>query len=310
MIIINLKRVVRAGFVNFWRNPFVSFSAILQMTLALFVISSVIFLSSILNFTLLQIKDKVDVNVYFTPSAEESDILSIKKSLEGLPEVSKVNYISREQALVEFKQRHSEEQLVLQALNELSDNPLGASISIKAKDPSQYEGIANFLRSNETHSKDGSVIVDKVNYYENKVAIDRLTQAIDLINSVGLGMSIFFVLISIIVTMNTIGLVIHVAREEISIMRLVGASSRYVKGPFVVSGLIYGVISTIIVVILLFPITYWMSGITGRFFTGLNLFSFYVSASNFLQIFGTLLISGLFIGTLSSLIAIRRYLKH
>lgn len=310
MIILNLKRVIRGGFTNFWRNPFVSFSAVVQMVLALFVISSVIFSSAILNFTLTQIKDKVDVNVYFVSNADEVDILAIKKSLEGLPEVERVVYTTSAQALADFKSRHANEELVLQALEELPDNPLGASLSVKAKHPSQYESVANFLKGNEVKSKDGSVIIDKVNYYENKVAIDRLSQAIILTNSVGFGLSIFFVLVAIIVTLNTLGLVIHVAREEISVMRLVGASSRYVKGPFIVSGLIYGVVSTIIVIIALFPLTYWLSGITGRFFTGLNLFHFYVGAKNFLVIFGTLLFSGLLIGTLSSLIAIRRYLKH
>src|SRR4051812_31375018 len=99
MIWTNTKRVIRAGFVNFWRNGFVSLASILVMTITLMVIGSIIFVSALLNSSLEQIKDKVDITVYFVTTAQEVDVQSIQKSLEALPEVAKVVYTSRDQVL-------------------------------------------------------------------------------------------------------------------------------------------------------------------------------------------------------------------
>src|ERR1035437_7419061 len=123
---IKIKRMLQSGFVNFWRNGTISFSAVLMMTVALFVISSVLFVGALLTSTLNQIKDKVDVNIYFVTSAPESDILSLQKTLQAMPEVQSVDYLSSDQALQAFKDRHINDQLTLQALAELDQNPLGA----------------------------------------------------------------------------------------------------------------------------------------------------------------------------------------
>ena len=167
MMWIKVKRVVRSGFFNFWRNGFVSLSSILVMVVTLFVIGSTIFSGVILQGTLQQIKDKVDINVYFVTTATEDEILNMRKQLEQLPEVlPPVEYISREQALEDFKKRHENDEFTLQALDELGENPLGATLNIKAKDPSQYESIAHYLDSQS--GVDSGGIVDKVNYYQNK----------------------------------------------------------------------------------------------------------------------------------------------
>src|SRR3989338_4609706 len=147
MVWISFKRVIKAGSVNFYRNGFVSLSSVFIMTITLFVIGGVIFLSTTLSTSLEEIKSKVDVNVYFQTSASEEDITSLKSVLLKLPEVKDVEYISRAQALEDFKKRHEHDELTLQALDELPDNPLGAVLNIRAKEPSQYEGIANFLKS-------------------------------------------------------------------------------------------------------------------------------------------------------------------
>src|SRR3989344_7447715 len=116
MILVHLKRIIRSGFFNFFRNGFVSFSSVLVMLVTLFVIGSVIFSSAILNSTLETLKDKVDIRVTFVTTAEEQKILDLKTKLEALPEVEKVFYTSREDALITFKERHGDDQLILQAL--------------------------------------------------------------------------------------------------------------------------------------------------------------------------------------------------
>ena len=307
MLWLNIKRIIRSGFFNFSRNAFVSLSSVMVMVITLSVIASLIFVSALLNASLVQIRDKVDINVYFVTNAPETEILTLQKTIESLPEVSLVSYVSQDHALQDFKKRHENDEFTLQALDELKTNPLGANLNIKAKNPSQYEGIAQFLSGKQILSQDGSSIVDKVNYYQNKDAIDTLTKIINSAEKLGFIATIVLAVLSIIITFNTIRLAIFVSREEISVMRLVGASSFYIRGPFVVVGTIYGVVAGIFTLMLFYPLTYWFGSKAANFFIGFNMFTYYTH--NFGQIFLVIMTSGIVIGALSSYLAVRKYLK-
>jgi cell division transport system permease protein len=308
MIWTNFKRITRSGFYSFWRNGFISFSSVLVMVITLSVIAGTMFLGAILNTSLQEIKNKVDINVYFVNTASEDEILAIKKSIEALPEVlPPVVYVSKEDALADFRKKHQDDQSTLQALDELGDNPFGASLNIKAKEPSQYEGIANFLKSKSVLSTDGTSIIDKVNYYQNKSAIDTLTRLIDSANRLGLALTVILIIISVLISLNTIRLVIFMSKDEIAVMRLVGASSMYIRGPFIISGMLYGFLSAVLTMIIFYPVTHYLGKSTVNFFIGLNIFDYYLS--NFGQIFLILLVSGILIGSFSSFLAVRRHLK-
>ncbi len=307
MFWINFKRITKTGFMNFWRNSTVSLASVFMMMVTLSVIGFILLGGAVLNNSLDALRDKVDISVTFIPTAGEDDILDIKRSLESLSEVSLVTYTTREEALESFKIRHANDQSILTALNELNENPLGAALDIKAKDPSQYQSIAEFLESSSVLSSAGVTIIDHVNYYQNKVAIDKLTGIIRGADKLGFAVSIAFILLSILIAFNTIRLTIYIAREEISVMRLVGASNTYIQGPFVVVGIIYGLVGAITALILFIPVTYWIGGATENFFIGLNLFHYYVR--NFPEIFLVLVGSGILVGAVSSLLAVRRYLR-
>jgi len=303
----HLKRVIRSGFLGFWRNGFVSLASILVITITLFVIGSLIFFSAVMDASLEQIKNKVDIDVYFVTMASERDILSLKGSLEGLPEVKGVSYTSREDALTQFKERHADDFLTLQALEELDDNPLGASLNIRAKETSQYESIARFLERQNALVKGVDPIIDKINYYQNKSAIDKLTRIIESAELFGLVIVVVLSFITIIITFNTIRLAIYTSKDEIAVMRLVGAGNKYIRGPFLVEGFMYGFFSAIIVLIIFYPLTMWLSEPTERFFGGINVFDHYVN--NFGQIFLILILSGVFLGVFSSYFAVQRYIS-
>jgi cell division transport system permease protein len=303
----NLKRISRTGFMNFWRNGTVSLASVLIMIVTLLVIGFILFGSAVLNTSLAQLKDKVDITVTFIPSANESDILSIQHSLQGLPEVAAVTYTSRADALTAFEARHQDDQSILTALNELSDNPLGAELDIKAVDPSQYQDIADFLQGKNVLSSAGLTIVDHIDYFQNQDAINKLTTIIHAANKLGFGIALAFILLSIIISFNTLRLTIYMSREEISVMRLVGASTAYIQGPFVVVGIIYGLVASITTLFIFLPITYWIGKVTTDFFIGLNLFTYYLH--NFPQVFLILVGSGVVIGAFSSFLAVRRYLR-
>lgn len=302
---INSKRVIRSGLLSFWRNGIVSVASLLVATITLSVVTALILLNAVLNFSLTQIEDKVDVTIYMTNTAPEDKILDLKASLEKLPEVSAVTYTSREEALENFKNLHQDDFLTLQALDELDDNPLGAALNVKAKETSQYESITKFLENGPGLSNEGASIIDKINYHQNKLVIDRLTSIIDGARKLGFLVTFILVLISIIITFNTIRLTIYFAREEIGIMRLVGAENKYIRGPFMVEGILYGSIASVLTLILYLPVTFWL-GRNMSGFLGMNLFTYYTH--NIFQIFIIILLSGVFLGGLSSFLAVRKYL--
>ena len=301
-----LKRIIKAGSVNFTRNGIISWAAVLVVTITLSVITTIILLQAVLYFSLAQIKDKVDVAIYFTVGAPESKILSLKESLENLPEVAEVSYISATEALRLFRERHQNDYPTIQALDEIKDNPLGGYLNVKAKEVSQYESIANFMKSDNALVLGSASIIDKVNYHQNKIVIDRLNNIISGAQRLGFLITLILIIISVIITFNTIRLTIFISKEEIGVMRLVGASKMRVRGPFMVEGAIYGIVATIITLILFLPATIYL-GRNMTDFLGLNIYNYYIS--NLLQISIIILLSGVFLGMISSFFAIRKYLN-
>lgn len=302
-----LKRILRTGFFNFWRDGTVSLASVLVMTVTLMVVGIISFSGAILDTTLAELRSKIDINVTFATSAKEEDILNVRHALESLPEVSLVTYVSRDEALAAFKERHSSDQSILAALDELGENPLGAVLNIKARDPSQYASVAEFLGSDNALSSGGITIIDRVNYFENKAAIDKLTRVIVSADRLGFALTLFLAIISVLIAFNTIRLTIYIARDEISVMRLVGASTTYIRGPFVVVGVIYGITAGLLTLLLFLPLTYWLGSTTESFFIGFNIFSYYLR--HFLEITIIIMAAGVSIGALSSVLAIRKYLK-
>ena len=291
---------------NFKRSGLVSWASVLVVTITLSVITLIILLQAVLHFSLAQIKDKVDVTIYFTVSATEDRIMLLKESLLKLPEVSEISYTSADDALKLFRERHKTDYPTIQALDEIKDNPLGAYLNVRAKEISQYETIDNFLKSDNALVSGSANIIDKVNYYQNKLVIDRLNALISGAQKLGFLLTLILIIISIIITFNTIRLTIFIAKEEIGVMRLVGASEMGIRGPFMMEGAIYGVVATAITLILFWPITAWF-GRNMTNFLGLDMYNYYLS--NFFQIFVIILLSGVLLGTVSSFLAVRKYLN-
>ena len=306
MIWTDFKRIMRSGFVGFWRNAFVSLAAVFVMTVALFVIGSTLLLDQLLGVSLQNIQSKVDINVYFVTSAEEEDILSLQTSLESLPEVAEVTYTSSDEALALFRERHQNDETIIQGLEELNDNPLGATLAIRAKQTSQYEGISQFLEDQKASQSPQEPLIDEINFVKNKHAIDKLTSIIGAVERSSLVTMAFLVVASVLITFNTIRLAIYTTREEISVMRLVGASNTFIRGPFMLQGTMYGLIAGVIAILLLYPILLWIGPETEEFFE-FNLFSYFVT--EFARIFGLIVGLGMALGLVSSILAVSRYLR-
>lgn len=295
-------RILKNGFQNFWRQRLTTVATLTVMLLALLAFLSLLVSSFVAEAALNSIQEKIDISVYFKTSAPEDEILRLKKSLEELGEVKSVEYVSRDKALDIFKERHVEDTTVTQAVDELGDNPLSASLNIKAKDPGQYSLIASYLKSGSLDQ-----YVDKISYAENQEVIDRLASIIRTSRQAGFVITIILAVVAIIVVFNTILLAIYSNREGIEIMRLVGASNMFIRGPYIVEGVIYGTLSAVFSTAVFLPVTYFVSPKLKIFIPSVDLAQYFLG--NIFMLLSYQLLFGIGIGIISSLIAVRRYLK-
>lgn len=301
-MVILLSRVIKYGIQNFWRNGLLSSATIAVMVLALVVFSSLIIFGSAANTTIKSLQEKIDISVYFKTSTDENQIIVLKDSLEELEEVKAVEYVSRDQALEAFKEKHKDDPAVIQSLEELGDNPLSASLNVRAKNPKDYADISAFLESEAPAG-----IIDKINYSENQVVIERLSKIVNTLRWGGIILAIVLAIIAFLIAFNTIRLAIFSNRESIEIMRLVGASNSLIRGPYVVEGVIHALISSFITTILFIPLVYLLNPYLQILVSEFNLVSYFWSHLFFLLGI-QILISGV-LGVASSLIAMRKHLK-
>jgi len=301
-MVILLSRVIKYGVQNFIRNGLLSSATIAVMLLVLVVCTSLALFGAAANTALTALQEKIDISVYFKTSADENQILALKKSLEDLSEVKNVEYISRDEALAQFKEKHKDDPTILQSLEELGVNPLSASLNIKAKNPRSYAGIAAFLETEAPQD-----IIDKVNYSENQLVIDRLNRIINTLRTGGLILAVVLAIVAFMVAFNTIRLAIYSNRESIEIMRLVGASNSLIRGPYIVEGVIHGLIAAIFTMIIFIPLVYLVNPYLKVLVLEFNITSYFWQ--NFLILFGLQGLIGIVLGVLSSFIAMRKYLK-
>ncbi len=297
-----LIRTFKEGLDNFRRNGWLSFATVSVLAISLYIISVTIILGITANIVLKNIQEKINVSVYFNSDVEENVILETKDKLVNYQEIRSIEYVSKDQALEQFKKLGDNNPSILQALEELGDNPLLASLVIKANSPDQYDVISKSISGSTFSDK-----ISRIDFEDNKKAIERLVSILNLIEKVGITLGIAFVFIGILITFNAIRLTMYAHRQEFEIMRLVGASNIYIRMPFIFEGIFYGISSAIIVMIALLATSKFLAPITEGSISGGDIFSFYLS--NFFIILGALLLSGILLGTISGFIAIRRYLK-
>jgi cell division transport system permease protein len=298
-----ISRIFHFGLKNFWRNGWLSTATIAIMTLASIGFLGLIMFGVITHAAANAIQSKIDISVYFNTNTAEDEILNIQQSLEGLSQVASVNYISQDQALATFQKNHASDPTVSQAINQLDTNPLEASLNITAKDPSEYGAINSYLTS-----PDLAQYIDTISYAQNQDVINRLAAIVRDVNFGGWIMTIFLALVAGLVMFNTIRLAIYSNRDEIGVMRVVGASNSLVRGPFVVEGMLWGLIAAVISLIVFAPVLYFVSPYLNEFIPGLNIFQYFYT--HLIQLFVYELSFGVVVGGLSSFWAVRRYLKN
>jgi cell division transport system permease protein len=301
--LISLGRIIISGVTNLRRNIWLAGASTLIMTITLIILSSLSLMFIITNYSIKSIQQRVDISAYFKNETSESKILVVRDELQKDSRIKSVNYVSSEQAQNNFRTNHQNDQMVIDSLKELTENPFPATLQVKANNLEDYPGVAELLQSDKYKG-----MIDEVNYEDNRVIIDRLNSLLKFIITFGSILMVVFCLIAILVIFNTIALTIYNRREEVEIMRLVGATNWYIRGPFIVEALTYSVIAAVITSALLIPIYFNMLPKISNYLTpGANIFN--GNLPTFLLVIVVQLAIAFILSSISSLLAMRKYLR-
>lgn len=305
---ITLSRVVRTGAVNFVRNAWLAIAAMAVMVVTLTIVLFSVITNATFANTIATITSKVDVSVYLKDEVTGAQRDKLIKDLKQQPNVKAVKYLSKEQALENYKKQNAGNQQLLLAISE-TDNPLPATIQIKPNDLNKIQGIKDFLTKPANAALQTP---DSPSYNgDRKTAIDKIAHATSLLRKAGIAAVLVFTLISVLIIFNTIQMAIFNRRDELTIMRLLGASTWYIRGPFVVESVIYGVLSAIISVLLINGLFIASSSALQASSLGLLDISYAENyfGAHFWMLLTVQLGLGILIGAASSIVATRRYLK-
>jgi cell division transport system permease protein len=303
---VTFGRIINTGAVNFVRNAWLAIAAMAVMVITLTIVLFSIVANATFSNTIAQITEKIDVSAFLREGATQEEIDTFVAKVNTLPNVRTTNYVSKEEALEKYKDDNANNPDLLSAISQ-TDNPLPATVQIKPRDLNRLEEIRTFLNSSQAKE-----IVADVSYKDDrKEAIDKITHATNLLQRAGIVAVLVFAIISVLIIFNTIQMAIFNRRDELTIMRLLGASTWYIRGPFVVESIIYGVLSAVISITLMHAL--FIASSSALQATSLGLLDINYSATYFKDHFWILLTMqlgvGILIGAASSIVATRRYLK-
>lgn len=304
MTLVGIKRIFKMGFRNFWRNGWLSLAAVFVMVITLFILSLFVILNIGVNETVKKISEKIDLSIRLKDNMQMEKVEELKTSIKNEEGVESVDFKSKEQAWEEFKNLNQKNREITSEL-EPGDNPLWASLEVKLKDPNKLQKIVEVAEKEQYKQ-----VVDKVNYREKQSLFETLVKFTNFIKKTGLALTIIFVSISFLIIFNTIRITIYSRREEVEIMKLVGATNWYVRSPFLLEGALYGIIGAVVCFIIIFLSIYFVSPMMAKYWTVIsqNKSMDYLK-ERLIIIIGLEILTGIFIGVLSSTIAIRKHLK-
>ncbi len=302
MTFVAFTRIIKTALNSLWRNAWLSLASTLIMIITLIVISVFASLSVVTNRVTEALKQRIDMAAYIEDKATDNEVFALKKILELKSEVASVDYVSKEEALEIWQERNKDNPKIRDVVSK-ENNPLPRSLEVKTKNPEDLEKIAKMLESQEY-----APLIKEISYRKNKDMIDRLIRITEFVKLFGWSFSVIFILISLLIIYNTIRLTIFARSEEIEIMKLVGATDWYVRGPFIAEGVAYGIVATVIASIILYIafelIMPWAKQYLGGFDLGVG----YLGISFYLVVLLQLAV-GVVLGTACSLLAVKRHLK-
>jgi len=300
-MILALKRSIKLAWLNFKGQIALSLVAVLAIAITIIFLTLTLVAKDFGEMIFSDVQEKMAISLYFKEEVDEETILATKEELVALPDVQNIQYVSKQRALESFIERHRDNPALMAALAEVG-NPFLSFLSINSETTAGFERIIAFLEESPSN-----IFFEKIDYAQRKEVIEQVFQTISIIERVGLVIAIIMSLVTVLVVFNMVKLAIYGMKEEISIMRLVGVSKRFIASSFVFQGAITGLIGLLIGLATLAIIISAFGERIAGFIPGLNILSYISANISFLLIvqFSVALVLGIF----SSLIAINKYLK-
>jgi cell division transport system permease protein len=300
----NFTRVINFALQDFSRNKGISIAAIFVLVITIMLLTGLLFFHGVANYLTSQLQNRIDITAYFKDTATEQDILNVKDQLLKMSsDIKNIEYVSKDQALVAFNEKHGNSSVLSKALQEVGKNPLLPSLNISTSngDPSQYESISNILQTS-----DFAKFVDHVSFLERKDTINKIYSITSSINRFGLIAGVILLLVAILVVFNTIKLAIENSKQEIETMRIVGASDWFIRGPFMIQGIIFGVLAFVVCFLLSLLFSYLVSSQISAVLPGFDAFNYFLT--NWWIFVLIQLGFGVVVGVISSYVVVKRYL--
>ena len=315
---ISIWRIVRYGVQGFRRNIWLSAIAIITMILTIVTITIFALGNIVATKKYQEFNTKIDYNIFIKDGASDADVSVLKQSVTDRPEVQSNIYYDKEAVRKRFDQIFSSED-ALKGLFTPDNNPLPREIDVKFKNPNQIDSFDQFVRQKRFEQ-----VIDDTSYRNNKSLITNYIRLTNFLRIFGISFTVFFVFIAVLVILNTIRLAIYSRREEVEVMRLVGATQSYIRGPFLVEGILFGALGSLVSAVLTWAflrqlqvvLASSLSDNTTNFISDLFSGSFenITTISGFNNLFGQLFILqlgvGMALGVICSYLAVRRYLKE
>jgi len=298
-----LYRIIKFSLQDIFRNIWLTLVTITILLLALFAINTLVTVRLVSDTAVAAIKEKIDISLYLQADAPESSILALQDQIIASSRVKSVDYISKDEAITSFRERYANDQAILGALKELGRNPLSPSLTIIPKDFSESNLVISELRVLD------SPIIESRDFSDNSTILSKINSITKRVNEVGLFIISIFILTSLLVVYNAIRVAIYTHRQEIEIMRLVGASNFFIYMPYLFSALMYALFSVLIIIGIFYPFLTLLQPYLEAFFVGYNVNIVTYFLDNFWLIFGGQFLVVLFITALASLFAVRKYAR-
>lgn len=299
-----LHRTTKFALQNFWRNIWLSIATVLVFVLTLLTINVLLSLNVLTQAAIASVEDQIDVSVYFTQDTSDELIFAAQDYLTGLSQVEGVEYISSEQALQRFSERHRNDSDILAALDTVEANPFGGSLIVSARSPEDFPFILEAL-NNPTFGN----AIESRDFSDHERVIERIQDITTRVRWFALVLAGIFALIAALIVLNSIRVSIYTHREEIGIMKLVGASNSFVRLPFILEGMLFSLLATLLTAAIVLPIASTLEPQLARFFERdtIGLFSYYMQ--HWYWVFGGQFLALAVLSTLSSTLAMNRYLR-
>lgn len=296
-------RIIKYAFEDIGRNIGLSFMTVFILVLMLLSVNVLWSVDVLTKEAVSVVKGQVNVSLYFVPEIKDESIEEIEEYLKSFPEVLEIENRSKEEVYNTFKGRYKNKPEVLEALEELGENPFGPTMFVKTRDPQDYKKIMIAFDVPEYE-----YLIESKSFEGQESAIDKLNNITSRIEAVGFGLTFSFAVIAFLVIFNTIRVAINSQKQEIGIKRLVGASNWYIRGPYLLESFIFTCVSVFLTILLVFVSLRYLDPYLSVVFTnGFSLTNYF--KSNILMLVGLQFLSVLLLNIFSSLLAMRKQLK-